>query len=161
MNGKSSGGEASGPDLDLFGHEVRPLRERRGRPSFAKTLENQMFVEVRVAAGWAVSAIADVMGIHEDTLRKHFSAEIRMGALRIEGMELDVLLQKVREGHVPSIRELRERRERSHPRVKPPADPAGAKPAKPGKKEIAAAEAQRPSPGWSELLVKLPPSGKN
>lgn len=161
MTAKSAGGAAAGADLDLFGCPVQPLRERRGRPSYAKTPENQRFVEVRVAAGWAPSAIADGMGIHEDTLRKHFSAELKMGAIRIEGMELDILLQKAREGHVPSIRELRERRERARPQPKPAGATRPAKPPKLGKKDQAIEDARRPAPGWGELLDKLPPSGTN
>lgn len=64
---------------------------------------------VRVAAGWAQARIAEDMGIDEKTLRKYFSRELQMGATFVDGVMLDVLMRKVREGHTPSIRQLRER----------------------------------------------------
>lgn len=100
----------SGEDrgFDLFGQLVVPLRERRGRPSYAKTHENQRFVEVRAAAGWSQEVIAADMGIDCDTLRKHFSVELQTGAFKVKGELLDVLRQRAREGHVPSVRVLNE-----------------------------------------------------
>lgn len=94
------------PDKDLFGHPVIELRDRRGRPSYKVTLENQQFVAVRAAAGWTQDAIADDMGIDPKTLRKNFSRELHGGALMIEGQLLDVLSQKARQGHVPSAKAL-------------------------------------------------------
>lgn len=95
--------------LDLFGRPVEPIRERRGRPSYAKTEENQRFVELRAAAGWTHEAIAQDMGIDSDTLRKHFSVELQRGRIKVEGVLLDVLMAKARQGHVPSVRELLDR----------------------------------------------------
>ncbi|QIB32644.1 hypothetical protein [Ancylobacter pratisalsi] len=95
-------------EVDLFGLPVRPIRDRRGRPSFRKDKDNQDFVSVRVAAGWTQKAIADDMGIDEKTLRKHFSRELEGGRLFVEGLVLDVLLKQVREGRAASIRQLRE-----------------------------------------------------
>lgn len=94
---------------DLFGQPVAALRDRRGRPSFKKDKENQDFVAVRVAAGWAQKRIAENMGIDEKTLRKHFSRELEMGATLVDGVMLDVLMRRVREGHMPSVKQLRER----------------------------------------------------
>lgn len=48
------------------------------------------------------------MGIDEKTLRKYFSRELELGAVLIEGVVLDVLLRRTREGHAPSVRQLRE-----------------------------------------------------
>ncbi|MEQ8292497.1 MAG: hypothetical protein RIA08_09840 [Roseovarius sp.] len=95
-------------EWDLFGNPVEPLRDRRGRPSFAKSKENQDFVAVRAAAGWTHGMIATAIGCDEKTLRKHFSRELKEGALIVEGDCLDVLYRKVRQGHVPSVRQLRE-----------------------------------------------------
>lgn len=95
-------------DLDMFGNPSLPIRDRRGRPSFKKDKENQDFVAVRIAAGWSQKRIAENMGIDEKTLRKHFSRELELGAVFIEGVVLDVLLRRTREGHAPSVRQLRE-----------------------------------------------------
>ncbi len=95
-------------DVDLFGNPIEPLRDRRGRPSFAKSKENQDFVAVRAAAGWTHKMIAAAIGCDDKTLRKHFSRELEQGALIVEGDCLDVLYSKVRQGHVPSVRQLRD-----------------------------------------------------
>ena len=102
-------------ETDMFGNPIEALRERRGRPSYAKTQENQRFVEVRAAAGWTQKMIAADMGIDEDTLRKHFSAEMEMGQVKVQGMLLDVLLQKARAGHVPSVRHLQDHMAKAAP----------------------------------------------
>jgi hypothetical protein len=96
------------PDLDMFGNPALPIRDRRGRPSFRKDKENQDFVAVRIAAGWSQKRIAENMGVDEKTLRKYFSRELELGAVFIEGVVLDVLLRRTREGHAPSVRQLRE-----------------------------------------------------
>lgn len=153
---------AGGEDvaLDLFGRPVEPLRDRRGRPSFAKTPENQDFVAVRAAAGWKQSAIAAALGCDEKTLRKHFSRELTDGFLIIEGMALDVWLKRLREGHGPSIRALLDRIDetRAAPKARRPEDqdeneednpaPRG----KVGKKEIADREAQLIPEDWAEAI---------
>ncbi len=97
------------PELDMFGQPVQPIRDRRGRPSFKKDKENQDFVAVRAAAGWSQKRIAENMGVDEKTLRKYFSRELENGAILIDGVMLDVLLRRVREGHTPSISHLRSR----------------------------------------------------
>lgn len=109
----NSAGEA---EVDLFGNPSLPIRDRRGRPSFKKTPENQDFVAVRAAAGWSQKRIADEMGVDEKTLRKNFSRELLSGAVLVEGIALDVLLRRVRQGHIPSVRLLLERIETTAPR---------------------------------------------
>lgn len=103
--------------FDLFGKEVEPIRDRRGRPSFKKDKANQDFVMVRVAAGWTHKRIAEDMGIDEKTLRKHFSRELEMGAVFVDGLILDVLMKRVRDGHTPSIKELRARLQEAGPQA--------------------------------------------
>ena len=53
--------------------------------------------------------IAHAIGCDEKTLRKHFSRELHDGSLIVEGICLDVLLKRVREGHTPSVNKLMER----------------------------------------------------
>ncbi|WP_280773202.1 hypothetical protein [Rhizobium sp. SG_E_25_P2] len=103
--------------FDLFGKEVEPIRDRRGRPSFKKDKANQDFVMVRVAAGWTHKRISEDMGIDEKTLRKHFSRELEMGAVFVDGLILDVLMKRVRDGHTPSIKELRARLQEAGPQA--------------------------------------------
>jgi len=55
------------------------------------------------------------MGIDEKTLRKHFSRELEFGTTFVDGVMLDVLMRRVREGHSPSIRQLRERLVQANP----------------------------------------------
>lgn len=138
-------------EVDLFGRPIEPIRDRRGRPSFAKTKENQEFVSVRAAAGWSHERIAADMGISDDTLRKYFSGELENGRLYVEGMLLDVLMQRSREGHVPSIRLLKEVMD-PHPQRAPKGKEEKAKGAALGKKEATNAAAKEPPRGWCELL---------
>ncbi|MDI3335876.1 hypothetical protein QKW60_05625 [Defluviimonas aestuarii] len=95
--------------------------------------------------------IAKDMGIDSDTLRKHFSAELEFGRVKTEGMMLDVLMQRAREGHVPSVRELRDRIERAAPkaprRQKDGGVGEGPDDKKPLGKKQAALEAARQVPG--------------
>jgi hypothetical protein len=101
------------------------------------------------------------MGIDADTLRKHFSGELSNAALKVEGMLLDVLQKRAREGHIPSVRELRERivaRAPKAPRTKDAA--AGAakgegetvKAAPVGKKAEKLAKAQDVPKEWGDLM---------
>ena len=156
------------PIIDMFGHEVQPIRDRRGRPSYKKDKANQDFVMVRVAAGWTHKRIAEDMGIDEKTLRKHFSRELENGAIFVDGLMLDVLMRKVREGHTPSIRQLRERLAEAGPtapRNKPAADldddddaDAGAgdgKAAPLGKKEQRLQDAQVIPDDYGDIFAKM------
>ena len=147
-------------DVDLFGNPKEPIRDRRGRPSFAKNKENQQFVAVRAANGWSHARIANALGCDDDTLRKHFSGELENGRMIIEGMMLDVLMVKIREGHVPSIRMMQERLETvapTAPRKQPPPKPEDAKPKpaeKPlGKKEQKLIDAGEVPSEWGDIAA--------
>jgi len=137
-------------ELDLFGNPIVPLRDRRGRPSFVKSKENQDFVSVRSAASWSHDRIAEEIGCDAKTLRKYFSRELAFGSVIIEGMALDVLMKRSREGHVPSIRLLRD--------YVNPAIPAAPKKGKGklvtplGKKQLLSRDAETPPDGWGGLL---------
>lgn len=152
---------ADEPDFDLFGNPLLPIRDRRGRPSFAKTKENQDFVSVRSASGWSHKRIAEDMGIDEKTLRKYFSRELEFGATFVDGMMLDVLMRKAREGHMPAVRHLRERIAGSAPSAprNRPGDDAGddeeTKPEKPGKKELARQRAQDVPDNYGDIFARL------
>jgi predicted transcriptional regulator len=139
------------PQFDLFGNLIEPLRDRRGRPSFSKSKENQDFVTVRSAAGWTQENISEALGCDLKTMRKHFSLELQAGALILEGLQLDVLMQRTRQGHVPSIKELRAITEKGRLR-RHPAPTKEPKADVPGKKEQRIRDAQHPSGSWGEVL---------
>jgi hypothetical protein len=149
-------------EYDMFGQRIVAIRDRRGRPSFKKDKENQDFVMVRVAAGWTHKRIAEDMGIDEKTLRKHFSRELENGAVFIDGLMLDVLIKKVREGHTPSIRQLRERLAEAGPqapRNKPAAESDEDEPEEKspvlGKKEQRLQDAQVIPDDYGDIFAKL------
>lgn len=148
--------QTNATELDLFGRPVLPIRDRRGRPSFKKTEENQDFVAVRAASGWSQKRIAENMGIDEKTLRKNFSRELEHGALLVEGIMLDVLMHKVREGHTPSIRQLQDRLETAAPRAPRARSQPEDIPDKPlGKKEQRLEDAQNVPDDYGDLYSKL------
>lgn len=140
--------------LDLFGNPLLPIRDRRGRKSFRKDKENQDFVAVRAAVGWSQKAIASAIGCDEKTLRKHFSRELHEGALIIEGLCLDVLVRKVREGHAPSVKQLRDAVKGSAPAA-PRAHADDEDAAEPvGKKEQAILDAQLVPDDWGDIKAR-------
>ncbi len=140
-------------DLDMFGDRILPIKDRRGRPSFAKSKENQELVSLLRAAGWTQSRIARYIGCDEKTLRKNFSRELEQGLDIIEGMALEVTLKKMKSGHSVAI-------SRIFDIIDKQGNPAVPLPAKPdreerlGKKETANREAQTAHEGteWGTLL---------
>lgn len=147
------------PALDLFGEPILAMRDRRGRPSFAKSKQNQDFVAVRAAARWTQKEISDQLGCDEKTLRLYFSRELAGGALIIEGLLLDVLLRKVREGHAPSINSLYRRLDIVEVPPKPPGKPADKPDDLPmGKKEKRLLDAGKADLGYDDLYKKIRPS---
>ncbi|WP_312530716.1 hypothetical protein [Paracoccus sp. (in: a-proteobacteria)] len=151
----------AGGEIDLFGDPLVPLRDRRGRKSFKKDKQNQDFVMVRIAAGWSQKRIAENMGIDEKTLRKYFSRELEFGATFVDGVMLDVLMRKVREGHTPSIRQLQERIKDAAPaapRRSPQLDDEdedGTPAARLGKKELERAAAQEVPDNYGDIFDRL------
>jgi len=100
------------------------------------------------------------MGIDEKTLRKHFSRELEFGATFVDGVMLDVLMRKVREGHVPSIRQLRERLLESGPQAprkgQSESDGDDVPPEAPlGKKEQARVDAQEVPDQFGDIFSRM------
>lgn len=146
MGSENAGGEA--PLLDLLGDPYRPLRDPRGRPSFAKSKENQLLVINLRAAGWSEDQVATFMQCDPKTLRKHFSRELAHGALFLEGIALQGLTKKALEGNVGALKEvLAIARAANAPKTARPA-----KAPQLGKKEQQASDAARPPQGWGDLL---------
>lgn len=142
--------EADPVGLDLFGNPVMPLRDPRGRPSYAKTKENQMLVITLRSRGWSQAQVAAFMGCDEKTLRKHFSRELEHGALFMEGIAMQALVRKMQEGHVGATKEvlaITRAAVAPTPAAKPKA------PAPIGKKEALQTDAKAPPPSWHGLLA--------
>jgi hypothetical protein len=110
----------------------------------------------RAAAGWTQEVIASALGCDAKTLRLNFSRELSTGALMIDGLCLDVLLQKVRAGHTPSVNALQARLDRTATPPVPKKRGAQAEPAK-GKKQIGLEDAGKPLEEYSELYDRLDP----
>ena len=147
---KSGLESASVADLDLFGNPVAPIRDPRGRPSYAKSKENQMLVISLAGRGWRHAQIAAFMGCDEKTLRKHFSRELDHGALFLEGMAMQVFVKKMLDGNMAATRAVMEiAGAQNAPKGKSPVSP---RPVPVGKKEAATAEAKTPPQGWGDLL---------
>ncbi|MBO9099989.1 MULTISPECIES: helix-turn-helix domain-containing protein [unclassified Rhizobium] len=94
---------ASTVEFDMFGDPMLPIKDRRGRPSYAKSKENQELVALLRAAGWTQGRIARYIGCDEKTLRKNFSRELEQGLDIIEGMALEVTLKKLKSGNSVAI----------------------------------------------------------
>lgn len=142
---------ATARDFDLFGAPVRQIRERWGRPSFAKNRDNQELVALLRSAGWTEGRIAQHLGCDVKTLKKHFARELARGADLIEAMALQVNFQKMREGNSVAIGRMLEILNRGH--AEPPAA-SKPKEEKLGKKEMAniAAATAHENSGWGDLL---------
>lgn len=140
-------------EFDLFGRPIEPIKDRRGRPSFGKTKENQELVCLLRAAGWTQHRIARYIGCDEKTLRKNFSRELEDGVDVIEGMALEVTLKKMRSGNSVAIGRIFDIIDKKgNPAV--PVAPKAEKPEPMGKKESLEQEAHtaHEGTGWGSLL---------
>jgi hypothetical protein len=143
--------DGEGVELDLLGDPLRPIRDPRGRPSFAKSKENQQLVISLRAAGWTQDQIATFIGADAKTLRKYFSRELDHGALFLEGMAMQVLVKEMLRGNVTATKRVLEIAQAANaPKGKPDAKPERL--ASVGKKAQLAIDAQRPSQGWGDLV---------
>lgn len=137
---------------DLFGQKILPIKERRGRPSFAKNKENQELVCLLRAAGWTQVRISRYLGCDEKTLRKNFSRELEDGADTIEGMALEVTLKKLKSGNSVAIGRILDLVDKKGAAAVPVVKPPKEEPL--GKKEALQQEAHTAHEGtkWGSLL---------
>jgi hypothetical protein len=137
----SEGADKLGEGVDLFGAPIAQIRERWGRPSYAKTKENQELVALLAAKNWSQERIARYLGCDPKTLRKHFSRELEQGADLIEAMALQVTLQQMRQGKNPAVTRILEMVDETRTLSAPPSKPKAAKDEPVGKKEQAQRDA--------------------
>ena len=143
------GGEGVQVERDLLGDPIRPIRDPRGRPSYAKSKENQLLVIQYRGSGCTEAEVAVLMGCDPKTLRKHFSRELDHGALFLDAMMTEVLVKKALGGHVGAAKEVREM---TQTRARKGAQKPEPKPVPLGKKAATAAEAKTPPSAWGDLL---------
>ena len=136
-------------ELDLFGQPVLPIKDRRGRPAYAKSTENQRLVALLIARGWTQQRVADYLGCDHKTLRKHFSRELQRGADIIEAEALQVCYAKMRQGNSAAIGRMFDLIDQG--KAAPP-QPKEDKPEPLGKKERLTMEAGEPTGDWGNLL---------
>ncbi|MBD9571743.1 hypothetical protein [Ensifer sp. ENS08] len=155
MSEKSDLEGEEGLELDLFGKPIAPIKDRRGRPSYAKVAENQELVTVLRCAGWNHERIARYIGCDEKTLRKHFSRELDAGADIVEAEALMVTYKRMRQGNSVAtgrILDLADKAQLAAPQRRQPAkDP---KPEKLGKKAQLDEDAKtgHQNSDWGNLL---------
>ncbi|WP_288430216.1 hypothetical protein [uncultured Agrobacterium sp.] len=141
-------------ELDLFGKPIEPIKDRRGRPSFGKSKENQELVCLLRAAGWTQARIAGYLQCDEKTLRKNFSRELQEGADQIEGMALEVTLKKMKSGNSVAISRIFDIIEKGAVAIPISRTPEKKPEEKVGKKEAADRDAHTAHEGtpWATLL---------
>jgi hypothetical protein len=114
--------------------------------SFKPTKAQREDVMLFVACGMSEEAMAAVIGIQRQTLRKHFAEELLTGHARIRSENFKNLRKAARAGNVAAIKYLDLKG----------GVPAGAAPSQValGKKEIRQIEAQQTpeDPEWGQLI---------
>jgi predicted transcriptional regulator len=80
----------------------------KGRPAFKPTALHRRRVEEYVCAGMSQDAIAKVLGISDETLRKHFTVELETGAQRRRAEVISLLFANARKGNVSAQKKLEE-----------------------------------------------------
>jgi len=154
MDEKNDQTDENAVELDLFGRPIEALKDRRGRPSYAKSKENQELVTVLRCANWSHERISRYIGCDEKTLRKHFSRELDAGADIVEAEALMVTYQKMRQGNSVAtgrILDLADKAQLATPQRRSVPAPKAERLGKKAQLEQDAQTGHRDS-GWSELL---------
>jgi hypothetical protein len=108
-------------------------------------------VATLAAAGWNAEQIGPYLGCDPQTVRKHFSRELEHGAKFIEGMAMQVLVKRMKDGHAPSAARVMEiARASNAPRSLRPSSKL------PGLKEQRRQAAHQPTQEWGDLLPQPP-----
>ena len=125
-----------------------------GRPAYKATKERRELVSILTAAGFTESQISVALSCTEKTLRKHFTAELDAGAIKINARITEAIFRSAERGNSAAARYWRREIAGILPPRKPRSRPLG-------KKEQAAAAASDVAAGkssWGDLLrVPEPP----
>lgn len=141
-------------NFDLFGDPVPEGRGGRGRPQHVPTNENRRRVSMLLALGWSNERIAGALRITLPTFRRHYFSELKYREVardRLDMRRVELLWAEVEKGNVAAMKHLDRFLERNdmmlYGRSSGAPAKAAPKPPKLGKKEAAAAAAQRPDTG--------------
>ena len=124
------------------------MKKARGRPAYQPTDEDREKVQVLRAQGMSKEAIAEVLGIHYQTLATHFSMDLEVAVAKRTAEVMMARYRAAVAGSVPAQNKFLEL-----VGAIPPKPSKAAKPPKLGKKEVAQIEAeQRPDDEWGQIL---------
>jgi len=124
-------------------------KKGRGRPEYVPTDEDREKVQVLRAQGMAKEAIAAAIGIHHETLTKHFSVDLEIAVAK---KTADMMMARYRSGmggNVSAQNKFLELAGALPPKsTRPPKTPTR------GKKEVQAEEAAVGAAGtaWGDIL---------
>lgn len=135
--------------FDLFGHPVHRRREGRGRPEHVWSEEFSHKISLLLAIGHDIAKVAEILGISQPTLRKHYFSELqakRTARERLMAKQLYRLNKSAEAGNVAAEKALfgmveREQMRRLGDTLSGPARNKEAKAPQLGKKAQADAEA--------------------
>ena len=96
-------------NFDLLGDPIPEGWGKRGRPPHIPTQENRSKVRLLLGLGWTKLRIARALRITQDTLRKHYFAELRQrddAADALKAAHLMMVYRAADAGNVGAMKEL-------------------------------------------------------
>lgn len=92
-----------------------PVGSKGGRPSYEPSDQDVRTVKALSVAGWAQSRIAEIIGVSENTLRKHFAELLEVGEEKAIAKVTGTYYQFATSGqHPKATKEWLERRDPEH-----------------------------------------------
>jgi ATP/maltotriose-dependent transcriptional regulator MalT len=141
-------------EFDLLGDPIPENWGKRGRPAHIPTHQNRNKIRVLLAFGWSNKEIAKALRITTETMRKHYSVELRQRdearpALKAKAMMM--IFDAAEGGNVAAMKELQRLIEKDEVDRMPARQ---ARQPAPGKKELlnAAARDGHEDTGWGSVL---------
>lgn len=83
--------------------ELEEIKSKVGRKSHKPTPELRIYVRINAGFGVPHAVIADGLGMSEDTLRKHYKAELSAGKLQIASAIVKTLAMRALMGDMKAI----------------------------------------------------------
>lgn len=74
-----------------------------GRPSHQPDAKSRQQVEMLVSYGLTQDAIAAIVGVHDDTLRKHYAQELAYGKAKVTAQVANALVKKALSDRTDSV----------------------------------------------------------
>jgi hypothetical protein len=141
-------------EFDLLGDPIPENWGKRGRPAHIPTHQNRNKIRVLLAFGWSNKEIAKALRITTETMRKHYSVELRQrdeARPALKAKAVMMIFDAAESGNVAAMKELQrliEQDDINRAPARPPREP------RLGKKEAAdlAAQDGHEDTGWGELV---------